>query len=61
MKNILSLSLILSLICVSNGQEKYTWQPLADWGHWRLGQKADPEFLTRNHMTITFGSGAPNF
>jgi hypothetical protein len=61
MKNILSLGLIFLLICISNGQEKNTWRPLADWGHWRLGQKADLEFLTRNHMTITFGSGAPNF
>ena len=37
------------------------FKPLMDWGHWRLGQKADLEFLKRNHMTITFGSGAPNF
>lgn len=32
-----------------------------DWGHFRLGQRADPDFLARNHMTVTFGSGAPNF
>ncbi len=37
------------------------WQPLADWGHWRLGQKSDLDFLKKNNMTITFGSGAPNF
>ncbi len=61
MKNFLCLGLIFLLTCISNGQEKNNWQPLADWGHWRLGQKADLEFLARNHMTITFGSGAPNF
>jgi hypothetical protein len=38
-----------------------TWKPDTDWGHWRLGQKADLEFLKTNHMTITFGSGAPTF
>ena len=32
-----------------------------DWGHRRLGQKADLQFLTENRMTVTFGSGAPNF
>ncbi len=61
MKNILCLGLIFLMTCFSNGQVKNDWQPLADWGHWRLGQKADLEFLARNHMTITFGSGAPNF
>ena len=38
-----------------------TWTPDTDWGHWRLGQKADLEFLKTNNMTITFGSGAPSF
>ena len=38
-----------------------TWQPVVDWGHWRLGQKADLDFLQKNQMTLTFGSGAPNF
>jgi hypothetical protein len=61
MKNIFCLGLVLLLLCGAYGQEKNTWRPLADWGHWRLGQKADLEFLTKNHMTITFGSGAPNF
>ncbi len=37
------------------------WTPNTDWGHWRLGHKSDLEFLTRNHLTITFGPGAPNF
>jgi hypothetical protein len=35
--------------------------PDTDWSHWRLGQKADTSFLKRNRMTVTFGSGAPNF
>ncbi|MDZ7374453.1 MAG: beta-galactosidase trimerization domain-containing protein [candidate division KSB1 bacterium] len=47
-------------VAVGCGQ-KPEWQPVVDWGHWRLGQKADPEFLEKNHMTVTFGSGAPNF
>jgi len=37
------------------------WKPNTDWGHWILGQKADLEFLKKNNMTVTFGSGAPNF
>ncbi|UCH09310.1 MAG: hypothetical protein JSU61_08700, partial [Fidelibacterota bacterium] len=32
-----------------------------DWGHFRLGQRADLDFLDQNHMTVTFGSGAPSF
>ncbi|UCF65184.1 MAG: beta-galactosidase trimerization domain-containing protein [bacterium] len=57
-----SVFMILSLLagCLQN-ETKGEWQPLVDWGHWRLGQKADLDFLKRNHMTITFGSGAPNF
>ncbi len=38
-----------------------SWEPSTEWGRWRLGQKADLEFLKKNNMTITFGSGAPNF
>lgn len=37
------------------------WKPNTDWGHWRLGQKSDLDFLQANNMTITFGSGAPSF
>jgi hypothetical protein len=37
------------------------WEPNTDWGHWRLGQKSDIDFLEKNNMTVTFGSGAPNF
>jgi hypothetical protein len=38
-----------------------SWKPSTDWGHWRLGQKPDLEFLRANNLTVTFGSGAPNF
>ena len=37
-----------------------SWEPNTDWGHWILGQKANLEFLEKNNMTVTFGSGAPN-
>ena len=42
-------------------EQKKEWKPNTDWGHWVLGQKADLDFLKKNNMTITFGSGAPNF
>ena len=54
--------LIVTTLLVTFAQEKPgTWKPDTDWGHWRLGQKADLEFLKTNNMTITFGSGAPSF
>ena len=37
------------------------WQPDTDWSHWRLGHRTDLEWLQTNRLTITFGSGAPNF
>jgi len=54
----LLIALGFILTCQNSSQD---WEPNTDWGHWRLGQKADPEFLIQNNMTITFGSGAPNF
>src|SRR5512141_2142363 len=54
--------LVVTTLIVAFAQEKPgTWIPDTDWGHWRLGQKADQEFLKTNNMTITFGSGAPSF
>ena len=54
--------LVVTTLMVLFAQEKPgTWTPDTDWGHWRLGQKADLEFLKTNNMTITFGSGAPSF
>jgi len=52
--------LLLILFC-SCTRVNHEWQPNTDWGHWRLGQKAELAFLKQNNMTITFGSGAPNF
>ena len=45
--------------CVQTKEKQ--WKPNTDWGHWILGQRSDPAFLEKNHMTVTFGSGAPNF
>ena len=56
------LFIIIALfVFCSKTQPPETWKPLVDWGHWRLGQKADLAFLQKNRMTVTFGSGAPNF
>jgi hypothetical protein len=51
--------MFLSLQDLSMAQQ--VWKPNTAWSHWILGQKADLEFLKRNNMTVTFGSGAPNF
>jgi len=56
--NFILLFLILFCSCTKTDN---AWHPITDWGHWRLGQKADLEFLKLNNMTVTFGSGAPNF
>jgi hypothetical protein len=54
--------LAVTALLITFAQEKPSaWKPDTDWGHWRLGQKADLEFLKTNSMTITFGSGAPSF
>jgi hypothetical protein len=42
-------------------ETKKEWKPNTDWGHWILGHRSNLEFLEKNHMTVTFGSGAPNF
>ena len=42
--------LIVTALLVTFAQEKPgTWKPDTDWGHWRLGQKADLEFLKTNN------------
>lgn len=48
----------LMLSCSTNEEQK--WEPNTDWGHWILGHRSDLEFLEKNNMTVTFGSGAPN-
>jgi hypothetical protein len=58
------LSLLTALwifFCPASGRSETPFVPLMDWGHWRLGQKADTAFLKKNRMTVTFGGGAPNF
>ena len=52
------LILVLSAAFAAGQQP---WKPNTDWGHWRLGHRAELDFLTGNHSTITFGAGAPNF
>lgn len=49
---------LFSIVLFASAQE--SWKPSTDWGRWRLGQKPDLEFLKKNNLTITFGSGAPN-
>jgi hypothetical protein len=55
------LFLILSIIISNSSRSQQEWKPHTDWGHWILGHKSDLEFLEKNNMTVTFGSGAPNF
>ncbi len=60
--HLLTFCIIFSFLLTPGCSERpQTWKPSTDWGHWRLGQKPDLEFLQKNHFTVTFGSGAPNF
>lgn len=53
--------ILLLQVTSSCAQEaKKEWEPNTDWGHWILGHRSNFEFLEKNNMTITFGSGAPN-
>lgn len=53
---------VIALVLVScTSETENEWQPNTDWGHWILGHRADLEFLEKNNMTVTFGSGAPDF
>ena len=54
-----SMMLLFLVSCTT--ETKKEWQPNTDWGHWILGHRSNLEFLEKNHMTVTFGSGAPNF
>ncbi len=51
---------VFALVLLAQGQHQ-VWTPDTDWAHWRLGQRADLQFLQANHMTVTFGAGAPRF
>ncbi|MBN2008800.1 beta-galactosidase trimerization domain-containing protein [candidate division KSB1 bacterium] len=63
MKNYIRFGMFLILLTIklSCTQKKHEWKPIADWGHWRLGHRSNLEFLEKNHFTVTFGQGAPNF
>lgn len=52
------LCLVSIMLSCSKSSE---WKPSTDWGHWRLGHRSDEQFLKKNKMTVTFGSGAPSF
>jgi hypothetical protein len=55
-----SVPLVAAALILSCAQAQ-DWKPSADWGHWRLGHRPDIGFLEHNKLTVTFGSGAPNF
>lgn len=52
---------ITFILLANYSSAQQPWKPNTDWGHWILGQKSDLGFLEKNNMTVTFGSGAPNF
>ena len=58
-KTLIILSILILFANISFAQQ--SWTPNTDWGHWILGHKSDLSFLEKNNMTVTFGSGAPNF
>jgi hypothetical protein len=55
------ISLITVFLASCASETKKEWKPNTDWGHWILGHRSNLEFLKKNNMTVTFGSGAPNF
>ena len=57
----LMLLVIPSLLPAKEPGGAVSWKPIADWGHWILGHRNNLEFLQKNQMTVTFGSGAPHF
>ena len=55
------ISLITVFLVSCATETKKEWKPITDWGHWILGHRSNLGFLEKNNMTVTFGSGAPNF
>jgi hypothetical protein len=55
------LVIIPVVLSVAFGASPDEWKPSTDWGHWRLGHRSNLDFLQQNRLTVTFGSGAPNF
>ena len=44
---------LFTLALLVLGQEHpAVWTPDTDWGHWRLGQRADVEFLKKNNILL---------
>ncbi|MFC1785057.1 alpha-amylase family protein [Candidatus Neomarinimicrobiota bacterium] len=60
-KKIVHYTLLVMILLILSCTKSTEWKPSTDWGHWRLGQRSDEQFLQKNKMTVTFGSGAPNF
>jgi hypothetical protein len=60
-KNIVHYALLVMILLTLSCTNSAEWKPSTDWGHWRLGHRSDEQFLQKNKMTVTFGSGAPNF
>lgn len=58
-RSILTAAMMMLAACWASAQQP--WKPSTDWAHWRLGHRPDTAFLENNRLTITFGSGAPNF
>jgi hypothetical protein len=58
-KRVITLAAITVVAVCALAQQAFI--PNMDWAHWRLGQKADLEHLKTNNLTVTFGTGAPNF
>ena len=56
----LCAAMLFALLSIYCGEKESSWQPSTDWGHWRMGHRANLEFLEKNNSTLTFGSGAPN-
>lgn len=52
---------LIALSAAGGLYAQQAWKPNTDWAHWRLGHKTDFKFLESNRLTVTFGSGAPNF
>jgi hypothetical protein len=62
-KKTISLSIMFFIAIIIAGfpvKAQTKWKPNTDWGHWILGHRSNLEFLEKNNMTVTFGSGAPS-
>ncbi|MBZ5596664.1 MAG: beta-galactosidase trimerization domain-containing protein [Acidobacteriia bacterium] len=60
-KRIITLAAISIAVVAGCALAQQAFKPNMDWAHWRLGHHAELEFLKPNNLTVTFGTGAPNF